>query len=134
MLALTLLAASAISAFDASAFNNASCKTFLTGAWSTTIETHLDDAKGRIVTQAHYDANGAFSALLRITPQGMATNEMHLAGTWTAAPGLSSDSCAVTVNVTGSPPVQQMLIVLDANTVRDEDGIVAHRSSAAPTN
>lgn len=128
-----LAAAATITAFaaPAAAFDNTSCKAFLTGTWEMSVDTDLNGRPGRIATRANYAAGGDFSAVVRIEPQGLAPEEQTLAGTWDAAPGPSTDSCNASVATGGRDQEDTVLIVLDLNTVRTEDGATARRIPAA---
>ena len=135
MIAFALAAAAALAPMDASAFDNAACKTFLVGTWDMTVATDSASGAGRIATRARYGANGAFSATVRVEPAGLAPTETALSGSWSAGPGPSTDSCQTEVIVDGHAPVSATLIVLDGNTVRDANGGLATRvtvTAAAP--
>lgn len=127
-----LAAAAALGAFvaPASAFDNTTCKAFLAGTWEMSVATDLKGRPGRIETRAHYKVGGDFSATVSIEPEGMTPEEMTLAGTWDAAPGPSSDSCNASVAAGGRDQKNTVLIVLDDNTVRTEDGATARRVPA----
>jgi hypothetical protein len=130
MTPLVLAAAAALS-MSAATFDNAGCKAFLAGTWDMAVETDMNGQTGRIVTRASYGADGAFRATVRIEPPGMAASETALTGTWDAAPGPSTDSCNAAVAIDGQAPMSTTLIVLDADTVRSEDGSLARRAAAA---
>ena len=123
-LALVALASSA------SAFDNTTCKSFLTGTWEMSVATEMGGRPGRIATRAIYAAGGDFSATVQIEPEGLAPETQTLAGTWDAAPGPSTDSCNASVATGGRDQKDTILIVLDANTVRSEDGATARRVPA----
>ncbi len=127
---LTAAAALTLFAAPASAFDNTTCKSFLAGTWEMSVATDLSGRPGRIDTRAHYAAGGAFSAVVSIEPEGLAPEQMTLAGTWDAAPGPSTDSCNASVATGGREQKDMVLIVLDANTVRGEDGATARRVPA----
>lgn len=114
----------------AAAFDNTACKSFLAGTWEMSVATELAGRTGRIATRAHYAAGGAFSAVVQIAPDGLAPETQTLAGTWDAAPGPSADSCNASVATGGRDQKDMILIVLDANTVRSEDGVTARRVPA----
>ncbi len=128
----TLIAAAALIALgsSASAFDNTACKAFLTGTWDMSVATEMGGRPGRIATRAIYAADGDFSATVQIEPQGLAPETQTLAGTWDAAPGPSTDSCNASVATGGRDQKDTILIVLDANTVRSEDGTTARRVPA----
>jgi len=128
----TLIAATALVALgsSASAFDNTTCKSFLTGTWEMSVATEMGGRPGRIATRAIYDADGDFSATVQIEPEGLAPETQTLAGTWDAAPGPSTDSCNASVATGGRDQKDTVLIVLDANTVRSEDGATARRVPA----
>lgn len=127
-----LAAAAVLTAFaaPASAFDNTTCKAFLTGTWDMTVPTELQGQPGTIATRAIYDADGDFSATVSIQPNGLEPETQTLAGTWDAAPGPSNDSCNASVATGGREQVDTVLIVLDVNTVRSEDGATARRVPA----
>ena len=128
----TLIAAAALIALgsSASAFDNTACKAVLTGTWDMSVATEMGGRPGRIATRAIYAADGDFSATVQIEPQGLAPETQTLAGTWDAAPGPSTDSCNASVATGGRDQKDTILIVLDANTVRSEDGATARRVPA----
>ncbi len=130
-----LAAAAALATANAASFDNAACKSFLTGTWDMAATTEMGGQAGRIATRAHYAADGTFTAVVQIAPQGMAVNEKTLSGSWSAGPGPSTDSCEASVAIDGQAPTATTLIVLDANTVRGLDGNIATRvtvTAAAP--
>ncbi|BCW87050.1 hypothetical protein sos41_01760 [Alphaproteobacteria bacterium SO-S41] len=133
MIAFALAAAATLASLDASAFDNKACKTFLTGTWDMAVATDSARGAGRIATRASYGANGAFAATVRVEPADLAPTEMALSGSWSAAPGPSTDSCRTDVTVDGHAPVSATLIVLDGNTVRDTNGGVATRVTVTAT-
>lgn len=128
---LTALAFAAAFAAPAIAFDNTTCKAFLTGTWDMTVKTDLSGRPGEIATRAVYDADGEFRATVQIVPQGLAAETQTLAGTWDAAPGPSSDSCNASVATGGREQIDTVLIVLDTNTIRTVDGATARRVPAA---
>ena len=127
---LTAFAVLAAFASPAAAFDNTTCKSFLTGTWDISITTDLAGRPGRIATRAVYDADGDFSATVQIVPEGLAPETQTLAGTWDAAPGPSTDSCNASVATGGRDQKDTILIVLDTNTVQTEDGVTARRVPA----
>lgn len=127
----TLFAAAAIAAITpAAAFDNTTCKSFLTGTWDMTVPTELAGQPGYISTRAVYAADGDFTAVVQIEPHGMTPETQTLAGTWDAAAGPSNDSCNASVATGGREQTDTVLIVLDINTVRSEDGATARRVPA----
>ncbi|MFT3810284.1 MAG: hypothetical protein QM698_10230 [Micropepsaceae bacterium] len=128
---LTVLAFAAAFAAPALAFDNTTCKSFLAGTWETDVATDMGGRPGRIASRAIYAPGGAFSAIISIFPEGLATETQTLAGTWDAAPGPSSDSCNASVATGGRDQIDTVLIVLDLNTIRTEDGATARRVPAA---
>lgn len=112
------------------AFDNTACKTFLAGVWDMSVSTDLNGRPGVIATRAVYDTDGDFSATINIAPEGLAPETQTLAGTWDAAPGPSTDSCNASVATGGREQIDTVLIVLDVNTIRTEDGAVARRVPA----
>lgn len=129
----TLIAAAGFAALvsPASAFDNTTCKSFLTGTWDMSVTTDLGGRPGLIATRAVYGADGDFSATVQITPQGLSPETQTLAGTWDAAPGPSNDSCNASVATGGRDQTDTVLIVLDTNTVQTEDGATARRVPAS---
>ena len=125
--ALSLAAAFASPAF---AFDNTTCKSFLAGTWDMTVQTDMGGRPGAIATRAVYEADGDFSATISIHPEGLEAETQTLAGTWDAAPGPSSDSCNASVATGGRDQIDTVLIVLDLNTIRTEDGATARRIPA----
>lgn len=131
MIRTLIAAAAALAAIaPAAAFDNTTCKAFLVGTWEASVATEMSGQPGRISTRAVYDADGDFSAIVHIEPHGMTPETQTLAGTWDAAPGPSNDSCNASVATGGREQTDTVLIVLDVNTVRDEDGTTARRVPA----
>jgi hypothetical protein len=128
----TVAAATLLIAFaaPAAAFDNNTCKSFLAGTWEMSVSTDLKGRPGRIATRAQYKVGGDFSAVVTIAPEGLAPEQMTLSGTWDAAAGPSTDSCNASVAAGGRSQEDTVLIVLDDNTVRTEDGATARRVPA----
>ena len=127
---LALLGVAALFAAPASAFDNTTCKSFLAGAWDMSVATDLNGRPGVIATRAIYAADGDFSATINIAPQGLEPEVQTIAGTWDAAAGPSTDSCNASVATGGRDQIDTVLIVLDTNTIRTEDGATARRVPA----
>lgn len=111
-------------AVPAAAFDNTSCKAFLTGSW--TLETERDGAK--ISASSSYLEDGTFSQTMNVTMAGApAPQTMQRAGTWDAGPGSKPDTCSATLSPAGEAPSSVELTVVDENTVTNPDGLASHR-------
>jgi len=107
----------------ASAFDNASCKTFLTGSW--TLETERDGAK--IKAASTYKEDGTFTQTMNVTMATGPAQDMSRTGTWDAAPGSKADTCSAMLSPAGEEPSTIELTVVDENTVANPDGLASHR-------
>lgn len=106
----------------AAAFDNSTCKTFLTGTWNSEGEAEMGDHKMMVKTHSVYKADGTFTATQSMEMPGQAPMSQDISGAWDAKPGSTADSCeaSVTANEFGTRSV--MLTVVDENTVKDPNG------------
>jgi hypothetical protein len=107
----------------ASAFDNTSCKDFLTGSW--TLETERDGAS--IHAASSYASDGNFTQTMHITTPDGKAQDMSRSGTWDAGPGTKPDACVATLTPAGEEPSTIELTVVDGNTVTNPEGLASHR-------
>lgn len=127
---MKLFAAAALAAgfaAPASAFDNTSCKDFLTGSWTLTAEREIGGAMTKIESASTYSADGTFSQVVTMTAAGGAPQNMSRNGTWDAAPGSRPDTCLAKVTPSGETESTLELTVIDGDTVASPDGLHSKR-------
>lgn len=113
----------------AAAFDNASCKEFLTGSWSFETEQEMGGGKAHIAAQSSYNADGSFTQVMTLTPQGGAATTYPREGTWDAGPGSRPDTCLAKLHAKDEAEASIELTVIDADTVATPDGLQSKRAA-----
>lgn len=111
----------------AAAFDNASCKEFLTGVWTLETDIPTEAKPTHVSSRSDYKADGTFTQTMTITIDGAAQPEIARKGTWDAGPGDTPDTCKASVTPEGSAAESVVLTVIDADNVKTPDGIVSTR-------
>lgn len=114
-------------AAPAAAFDNADCKAFLTGTWTSEAEQDMDGTRSKITAQSSYSADGTFTQAMEMTREGQPPQAMSRSGTWDAAPGARPDACLARLTPRDEPESSIELTVIDADTVARPDGHQSHR-------
>ncbi len=111
----------------AAAFDNASCRTFLTGSWSTEAAREMDGKKTTLKARSSYAVDGSFFQTMHAEVEGLPPQDLKREGMWDAGPGASPDTCRVTLTPKGEDAHTIELTVVDADTVTTPEGIASHR-------
>lgn len=127
---MKLIAAAAVAVaftLPAAAFDNASCKAFLTGSWTLETEQDMNGTKAKIEAASTYSEDGTFTQTMTMTADGAPPQTMSRAGSWDAGPGTKPDTCLAKLMPSGEPESSIELTVVDADTVATPDGLQSKR-------
>lgn len=126
---IVMSAAALAFAAPAAAFDNASCKEFLTGTWTLDVNITLEGKPARVASKSDYRADGSFDQAMTLTTDGVTQPTMTRKGTWDAGPGDTPDTCKASVTPEGEAQEAIVLTVIDANSVKTPDGNVSMRAT-----
>lgn len=115
-------------AAPAAAFDNADCKAFLTGTWTSEGEQDVGGTKAKIAAHSTYNADGSFTQSMEMTSEGAAPQSMSRSGTWDAGPGAKPDACVARLTPSGETELTIEITVVDGDTVASPDGRQSHRT------
>ena len=111
----------------AAAFDNASCRTFLTGSWATEAQQQVNGRTATIKARSSYAVDGSFFQTMHAEIEGMPPQDLKREGSWDAGPGAAPDACRVTLTPKGEDAHTIELTVVDENTVANPEGIASRR-------